>query len=266
MENNQSQKEIFLKMNFFKKVWYSITKFEKYPELSALGVKKTLIYFTQIIIIFSIIYTGTFVYYISNVAKFDEDNLGLSEKIIKIMTIEAGTENEQVNQAISIINEYSDETIIGTLFASIFVSFFIATFMDVFTLSIFGLLTCIIAKIKMNYKAVFNMSVYALTLPVILRIIYTMITMLTTFEVKYFGVMYTAIGYITLAAAIFLIKSDVIKQHLELMKIIEESKAKIEQTITIPKKPKEDDKKDDKKEEDNEKKEEKGEEGQSSNA
>lgn len=267
MENNQSQKEVFLKMNFFKKVWYSITKFEKYPELAALGFKKAIIYFTQIVIIFSIIYTGTFVYYVSNVAQLDEENLGLSEKIVKIMTRDADTENEQVNQAISIMNEYSDKTIIGALFISIFISFFIATLMDVFTLSIFGMLTCIIAKIKMNYKAVFNMSIYALTLPVILRTIYVMITMLTTFEVKYFGVMYTAIGYITLAAAIFLIKSDVIKQHLELMKIIEESKEKIEQTITIPKKPKEDDEDEEKKQEDDEnKKEEKGAEGQSSNA
>ena len=148
MENNQSQKEVFLKMNFFKKVWYSITKFEKYPELAALGFKKAIIYFTQIVIIFSIIYTGTFVYYVSNVAQFDEENLGLSEKIVKIMTRDADTENEQVNQAISIMNEYSDKTIIGALFISIFISFFIATLMDVFTLSIFGMLTCIIAKIS----------------------------------------------------------------------------------------------------------------------
>ena len=76
MENNQSQKEVFLKMNFFKKVWYSITKFEKYPELAALGFKKAIIYFAQIVIIFSIIYTGSFVFYVSNVAQFDEEYLG----------------------------------------------------------------------------------------------------------------------------------------------------------------------------------------------
>ena len=55
MESNQSKKEQFLKLNFFKKIWYSITKFEKYPELAALGVKKALIYFTELIVIFCVI-------------------------------------------------------------------------------------------------------------------------------------------------------------------------------------------------------------------
>ncbi len=82
------------------------------------------------------------------------------------------------------------------------------------------------------------MSVYAITLSLILRTIYVVVTMLTSFEIKYFDVMYVAVAYISLAAAIFLIKSDVIKQHLELMKIIEEGKEKIEQTIVIPRKKK----------------------------
>ena len=109
------------------------------------------------------------------------------------------------------------------------------------------------------------MSIFALTLPIILRIIYVALNVLANFEIKYFEVMYVAVSYISLAAAIFLIKSDVIKQHLQLMKILEESKEKIEETI-IPKKPKEenDEDKDDEKEE---KKEEKnGTEEQGSNA
>ena len=47
MESNQSKKEQFLKLNFFKKIWFAMTKFEKYPELAALGVKKALLYFTK---------------------------------------------------------------------------------------------------------------------------------------------------------------------------------------------------------------------------
>ena len=137
--------------------------------------------------------------------------------------------------------------------------------LDVFTLSIFGLFTCLIAKIKMNYKAVFNMSIYAITLSLILRTIYVVVTMLTSFEIKYFDVMYVAVAYITLAAAIFLIKSDVIKQHLELMKIIEEGKEKIEQTIVIPRKKDEEEKKEDKDEKEK-KEDEKETEGQGSNA
>lgn len=268
MESNQSKKEQYLKLNFFKKIWYSITKFEKYPELAALGVKKALIYFTELIVIFCAIYTGSYVYYVSNVASFEEENLSFSQKVIKTMIKETGSENEQINQALEIADNYSDTAMIGSLFISSFISFFVAILLDVVTLSIFGLFTCIIARIKMNYKAVFNMSIYALTLSIILRTAYVVITMLTDFKIKYFDIMYIAVAYITLAAAIFLIKSDVIKQHLELMKILEESKEKIEQTIVIPRKNKEEDKDEEgKKDEKDEKKEdEKGTEEQGSNA
>lgn len=263
----EEKKEKILKMNFFKKVWYSIIKFEKYPEMAALGVKKAVIYFTELMIIFSILFTGTYIYYISNIAEFEEENLTLSEKIVKTLT--NGNEDEQIAQTAEILKEYPSENLIFTLFISIFISFYIATLMDVFTLSIFGLLTCLVAKIKMNYKAVFNMSIFSLTLSIILRIIYSMVTMLTGFEVKYFDVMYIAVAYISLAAAIFLIKSDVIKQHIELMRVIEESKEKIEETITIPKKPKKEDEKEDNNEDekkDEKKKKEEGTEEQGSNA
>ena len=83
MESNQSKKEQFLKLNFFKKIWFAMTKFEKYPELAALGVKKALLYFTELIVIFSVIYTGIYVYYVSNVVSFEEDNLSLSQKVDK---------------------------------------------------------------------------------------------------------------------------------------------------------------------------------------
>lgn len=267
MENNQSKKEKYLNLKFFKKIWYSITKFEKYPELAALGVKKALIYFTELIVIFCVIYTGSYVYYIEKVATFEEEDLSFSQKVIKTMVKETGSENEQINQALEIADNYSGTAMAGSLFISAFISFWIAVFLDVFTLSIFGLFTCLIAKIKMNYKAVFNMSIYAITLSLILRAIYVVISMLTSFEIKYFEVMYIAVAYITLAAAIFLIKSDVIKQHLELMKIIEEGKEKIEQTIVIPRKKDDEEKKENKDGDKEEKKEdEKETEGQGSNA
>lgn len=267
MENNQSKKEQFLKLNFFKKVWYSIIEFEKYPELAALGVKKAIIYFTQLILIFCIIYTGCYVYYVSNIANFEEENLTLSQKIMKT-TIGENVDETQKSNIMERASLYSDKTIIATLFANVVFQFYLSTLLDVFTLSIFGLFTCMVAKIKMNYKAVFNMSIYALTFSIILRTIYFAITILTGFKIKYFEVMYISIAYITLTAVIFMIKSDVMKQHLELMKIIEENKEKIEQKITIQKKEKKEEKeendKKDKKE--NEDENEEGTEEQGSNA
>lgn len=267
MESNQLKKEQYLKLNFFKKIWYSITKFEKYPELAALGVKKALIYFTELIVIFCVIYTGSYVYYVQNVATFEEENLSFSQKVIKTMIKETENENEPIDKALEIAENYSGYAMVGSLFISSFISFFVAIILDVFTLSVFGLFTCLIAKIKMNYKAVFNMSIYAITLSLMLRTIYVAVTMLTSFEIKYFDVMYIAVAYISLAAAIFLIKSDVIKQHLELMKIIEEGKEKIEQTITIPRKKEKDEEEENKEEKENKEDEkEKETEGQGSNA
>jgi len=80
-------------------------------------------------------------------------------------------------------------------------------------------------------------------------------------------VVYAAVSYISLTAAIFMIKSDIIKQNLELMKIIENSKQKIEETITIPKRPKDEEENKEEKEENKEdKKEKEGTEEQGSNA
>ena len=279
MESNQTKKEKFQKMNFFKKIWYAITKFEKYPELAALGVKSALIYFVQLILIFSILYTGVYIYDVSNNETFEGQELTLSEKIGQtLLKNNQKLENNEIIQNENIqsdefskmivnIGKYNDVSITVMLVISSFISFFMMIILDIFTLSIFGMFTSLIAKIKMNYKAVFNMSVYAMTLSIILEMIYVTITVLTDFKIKYFEVMYIAVAYITLAAAIFLIKSDVIKQHLELMKIIEEGKEKIEQTITIPKKPKEDEKEEDKDEKkENKDEDEKGSEEQGSNA
>ena len=78
MESNETKKQKFINLGFFKMIWYSITKFEKYPELAALGVKRALIYFTELIVIFCVIYTGSYVYYVQKVETFEEENLSCS--------------------------------------------------------------------------------------------------------------------------------------------------------------------------------------------
>lgn len=265
MESNEQIRQQFFKMNFFKKVWYSISKFEKYPEMAALGVKRAILYFTEIVLIMSILFTGIYVYYIKNVAEFDDEEVGFSEKLAIELTRKNQIENRE-NIIENLKNEKSEFIIIAIGIAFL-ISNSIGTMVDVFILSAFGILTCAFAKIKMNYKALFNMSIYAFTLPIILRTIYFAITTLTTFKIKYFDIMYVAIAYISLAAAIFIIKSNVIKQHLELIKIIEESKEKIEERIPIRKKPKDDEDKDkENNEEENNDEDKNSTEGEGSNA
>ena len=251
MESNEEIREKFFKMNFFQKVWYSISKFEKYPEMAALGVKKAILYFTELILITSILFTGIYVYNINN-SNNQENSMIFLQKNVKLLTKNSNIDEEQIEKNLveQLQNEKPEIRVlyIGFLF---FMLLFSTTLINVFTLSLFGILTCFLAKIKMKYKALFNMSIYALTLPIILHVIYFAITLLTTFKIKYFDVMYSAIAYISLAAAIFIIKSNVIKQHLELMRIIEESKEKIEKTFNLEKEP--EDEKEETKDEDKEK-------------
>lgn len=124
---------------------------------------------------------------------------------------------------------YANSNQIITLYISMFITifiysimmYFITTLWYVVMISIVGYITAWLLKIKMRYVAVFNMSVYAITLSVLLNVIYLIINMFIPFTITYFQVMYVAIATIYLIAAIFIIKSETIKKQAELMKIAE---------------------------------------------
>lgn len=207
-----------------KKLWYSITKFEKYPEMAAEGVGKAFGYLTWIMIIFAIIVTIGFM------IKFKGINVEEIEKVLTQIEISEEDKTAVLNflnvemQKPGIYIIYGIALTIGT-----FIVYFLSTLLDALILSFFGLLTSIISGLKIRYRAIFNMSIYAYTISTILQLIYLYIKMFTEFEIKYFDIMYTTIAFIALAAAIFMIKSDVIKQQIELMKIIEIKKKEQEQ-------------------------------------
>lgn len=54
-ENKNKKIEESTKKGFFKKVFYSITKIEKYPEMAVEGVPKALIYISKLVAIIAII-------------------------------------------------------------------------------------------------------------------------------------------------------------------------------------------------------------------
>ena len=289
------EKDIIVKIPKYKKIWYSITKFEKYPEMATEGVGRAFSYLAWLIFMFSIILAigilfkfNLFVnenldYLNKNFNEISYKNGELSIKTtdneskisignILINTQEL-TENELKEyenkttlaktelimlkdrlyfkfgeQSTSVIykdifdkleiKEFDKATLINTLTKEInsprtyiiyglalilylFISYFISSLLDIVVLSVFGLITTAIAKIQMRYRAIFNMSVYAITLSTILQLIYIFVNLFTDFNIKYFDFMYSAISFVCLAAAIFMIKSDIIKQQMELMKVIE---------------------------------------------
>ena len=297
-QNNKQLKD--KKLGFFKKVWYSITKIEKYPDMAAEGLGKSISYLAKIVLILAIVLCLGMMYqtyqliqegvtYLQNEfpdfsyqdGKLDinsEDAIIISDKdsVLGKTIINTKTENEQeINKYINEIedvgngiiilkdkvilknqsvtgtinynyneifgqmgiNQFNKQDVINyansyqimNLYISVFLTiliysfimYFLTTISNVVFLSIFGYLATWIAKIKMRYVAIFNMSIYALTLSIILNMIYVAINVFVEYNMEYFQVMYVAVAAIYLVAAIFLLKTEFIKKQEELMKIVE---------------------------------------------
>ena len=200
----------------YKKFWYSITKFEKYPDMASEGVGKAFGYLVILILIFSILVcAGILIKYHS-----------FNNFIIESLENNKGNLNSEFTQ---IMNELETQDLSLIVVVSTFIAYFISALVNILILSLFGNLVALIAKIKMRYRALFNMSVYSITISTILQIIYIFINIFTDFKIKNFDLMYTTISFICLAAAIFMIKSDLIKQQIEIMKIIEHKKQENEE-------------------------------------
>ena len=299
-ENPGNNDENELNMGFFKKVWYSIVKIEKYPNMAAQGLGKAISYLAKIIAILTIVVCLGMIYQTHNLIDEGVDYLQNSfpefsykdgtltveseepitisaedsvagETIIDTKTEEKGVIDDYTNKITNAgggiivlkdkiivknavvagtieysykdtfepmgITEFNKQTVIDfvhssrivslyvsvflTIFIYAFVMYFLGVLSDAILLSFFGFFTAWLAKIKMRYVAIFNMSVYALTLSIILNILYLGVNIFIPFEMEYFQVMYAAVAAIYLVAAIFILKSDFVKKQMELMKIAE---------------------------------------------
>ena len=122
-------------------------------------------------------------------------------------------------------------------FIYVFIDNFIMFLINALSLAIIGYIISRLAGIALKFKAAFNISVYALTLPIILYIAYYSIKYLNGFSFKYFGTMYDLVSYVYVIVAIMIIKADFIDKSKELLRIIEEQKnvAKYEGVVQEPK-------------------------------
>ncbi len=165
-----------------------------------------------------------------------------------------------------VINKLSSQTllyIISIFFIImciyLYIIYFSSVLLDALVLAILGYITSSILKIKLKVSALYNIAIYALTLPIILNVIYIVVNMFTGFTVKYFQVMYTAISYIYVVSSILIIKSDIVKRHIELTKIMQEQEKVKEEIEKKEREKKEEEEKERIKKKDEEKrKEEKG--------
>lgn len=327
------------KINFLKKVWYSITNFEQYPTMAMEGLKKAIKYLIILTAIVSlammlcslhavkesILETADYIQenipnftYSNGIVSLDiqetiiiEDvkNTGIDKIAINTL-IETDEEKEQIKkeneiQGISTIflndriilkaqiegydaieQNYSYTDIVTNFvgtdvqqfsktdfieylkngnmsklysicaiseFTGYFVNYFLVSIMYALEIAILGWITTIILRIRMRFKAIYNMAAYAITLPTILLTIYFVVNYFTGFTIKEFQIAYIAIAYIYLAAAIFILKDDVIKKMQEVEKIKHEQlkvREEIKEENAKPKDENKEDKKEEKKKED----------------
>lgn len=349
MEENKIQK-----ISFFRKVWYSITKFEKYPDMASEGLSnaiKYLIIMVAIVTVFIIIGSliemnkliGNLAIYIEdNIPEFsyaegkismeleepmvieqvqyngidrvvinplveneeekakseEENNINgttiffFKDQIILRSKTEDGQESNQPYTYKDFIASYTSENIEtfnkqdliqymtsekmnsyymrygASLLMYLIIMNVLVALLDALELAVLGWITAITARIKMRFVAIYNMAIYALTLPMILNIIYVVINYFTEFTISYFQVAYITIAYIYLAASIFIIKDDFMKKQEEVEKIKQEQiKVKEEIRQQEEKKEKEKSKKPkEKKKENDEEENNKGEEPKGSEA
>jgi len=180
---------------------------------------------------------------------------------------------QDINNKEEFINMISTKNMIYTymiFFMTIFVYLFIvylsSNAVDSIVLGALGFVFARIVRLKLKFKATFNIGVHALTLPIILNLIYIIVNTYSGFTVTYFGWMYTTISYIYVAVAILMIKAEIINQKIELTKInkIQEEKNENEED-NIEKEEKET-KEDKKEKKENEEKDKTGEEPETNNA
>ena len=314
VENNE------IKKGFFKKVWYSIDKIEKYSELSAEGFGRAIKYLGILIIILAIISSVVTVYNTSlevkKIAEYINEKspeLTYSDGTLQIDSPEVITDDssnfgkiiidtktdseEQINQYKEKVNEEENAIIIlkdklilkdigtnGTseynykelfkevgitefnkqqlveylkgsnmmplylnlflvLFIYAFVIYFINTIFYIIAISVVGYLATLILKLKIRYVAVFNMAVYAITLPTVLNMLYLIVNAFYRYTISYFDVMYILVASIYMIAAIFLLKSEFNKKQGEVQKIVE-----VEKEVKEEMKEKQEEKKEEKQE------------------
>ena len=224
-ENEKKEKQ--KKIGFFKKLKYSITKFEKYPEMAAEGMPNAFSYLAKIMLIFSIIVSISFLFEIHQLlqdkTRFNEyiNSVGLAENT-KIEVLENQLKVTMNNNEVL----YSFNEIYVVSFFIIYVYSFalysVSALVDVLLITALGKISILFTKIKIKFSELYSMSIYALTLSIILNAIYIPINVVTGFEISFFYIMYISVAYVCLVAALFMIKIDYMKRQEEVAKIKEE--------------------------------------------
>ena len=136
-----------------------------------------------------------------------------------------------------------------------FIALLVTSVIDILIVAFLGFFSSRIFRISIKFRVAFNIAIHALTLPIILNMIYMVVNLLTGFNIKYFQIMYYTIAYIYVVVAILMIKTDFINRQAELIKMAQEQ-LKIKEDLDKPeeKEEKQEEKEENKDDSNNEKK------------
>lgn len=240
------------KIGFFKRLKMAIFELENYIQFISEKSGKAIFYSLKLVIILSFIIVAAnaiFVYakynnptnYLDNIVpnfvyqdsklEIDKDDLATDEKkstaeVMKqlspsIKEIFSGQTYSKTDLMQYVQENERNIVIIGVavVFIEGIFDLFIFWIMIAILTSFIGWIVLKFLRIKMKYLRLYALSTYASTLSIILTVIYTMLNTFFGVYIDVFDYLSMLISYIYITAVIYMIKSDLIKQQLELIRI-----------------------------------------------
>lgn len=240
------------KIGFFKRFKMAIFELENYIDFINEKVSKSLMFSLKLVVILSLIMAisnAIYVYakynspdnylnevipeftYENSELKIDENETKSDEKkqiaqvmkqVVPSVTNILGNGTYTKADLIHYVQE-NQKTIVGFGVTAIFIEnildMYIMWLMVAILTSFIGWIALVFLRIKMKYSKLFTLSIYASTLSVILTVIYTMLNAFAGVYIDMFDYLSILIAYIYITAVIYMIRSDLIKQQIELIRI-----------------------------------------------
>ncbi len=281
------------KINFFKRLKMAIFQLENYIEFINERLYKAIGFCIKMTIVCSIIIVisnAIFIYkkygsptkYVDNMVpnfSYEENDLKIDEKDAK------SSENKEMVATVmkkikpSLVTVLGDSSYNKALLIKDIeanerqviiiagVAIFLESLIEIFSFwiivaimtSVIGWLVLSFSRLKMRYSKLFALSIYASTLTTVISVIYILLNSFFGIYIEVFDYLSMLIAYIYITAVIYMIKSDLIKQQMELIRIATvqakvKEQLKEEDNKDTEEKEKKDNKDGDKKEEEEKKK------------
>lgn len=275
------------KIGFFKRLKMSLFELENYIEFTAEKTSKAVSFVMKAVIAFALIMVASNILYVylkyespANYVNSIVPEFSYQDHKLSISDEEKKDENkkfvaslmEQVEPAyrtvipdgnyskvdmVNFVRDNEQQLVVFfslTIFIEMIFEMSIFWFMIALLTSLVGSIVLRLSRIRMKFSKLYAISIYASTLSMILTVFYNILTNHFNVYIDSFEFLSMLIAYIYITAVIYMIRSDLVKQQLELIKIATvQAKVKEQMDREKEEKKEQDDKKD--KEEDDKKEE-----------